>query len=68
VHPGIVPGLVVTDDVPAVRHAPLKKYQLLVVVPPVKSSLKVICARLSDAASEQSSIANATHPCLMFVI
>jgi hypothetical protein len=46
----------------------LKKYQLLVVVPPVKSSLKVICARLSDAASEQSSIANATHPCLMFVI
>ncbi len=36
------PGVAVDVDVPAVRQAPPKKYQLLVVLAPVKSSLKVV--------------------------
>src|SRR6202000_2924063 len=46
----MAPGFVTDVEVPAVRHAPLKKYQLLVLDAPVKSSLKVIaCAWLSLA-------------------
>ena len=64
----MMPGFVVDVDVPAVKHAPPKKYQLLVVLVPVKSSLKVTWARLAPAASVPSRMPRATQRCLAFII
>src|SRR6266853_4423172 len=43
---------------PAVRHAPLKKYQLFVVLVPVKSSLIPACASTVNGAPRATSAAN----------
>src|SRR5256884_164313 len=42
-------------EVPAVRHAPLKKYQLFVVLAPVKSSLTPACASTVNGAPKASA-------------
>jgi hypothetical protein len=60
-HDGTTPGLAELLLLPAVRQAPLKKYQLLVVTAPVKSSEKVVCARAPpDTVSATAASAIAT--------
>src|SRR5207248_11360261 len=59
VQPGIRPtepplGSTPVAD-PAVRHAPLKKYQLFVVLAPVKSSLTPACASTVNGAPKASA-------------
>src|SRR5579872_6324348 len=56
-HDGICPGLLLPLVDPAVRQAPLAKYQLLVVVAPVKSSATVFC---DSAAPDQAALNAAT--------
>src|ERR1700761_6044621 len=49
------PGFAAAVDVPAVKQAPLKKYQLLVLDAPVKSSLNVICCAQTVPAARLPS-------------
>src|SRR5579859_2757179 len=52
--------------VPAVRQAPLKKYQLLVVLAPVKSSLTIVCA-CAAKGSESAAAAASTRRMRRFI-
>src|SRR5256885_17018223 len=62
VHPGMRPAAAPIGSTPvtapAVRHAPLKKYQLFVVLAPVKSSLTPACASAVNGAPRATSAAN----------
>src|ERR1700733_353987 len=52
----------------AVRQAPRKKYQLLVVVVPVKSSEKVACASLLRALSSANTMIDPAIRYLVFIV
>src|SRR5437660_12827718 len=54
-------------EVPAVRHAPLKKYQLFVVLAPVKSSLIPACASTDKGAPRATSAANTVMKLLRLI-
>src|SRR5450432_2330548 len=64
----MLPGVDRDTELPAVRHAPPKKYQVFELEAPVKSSLNVICcAPLTLAASAPSKRTIATEKCLAFI-
>jgi hypothetical protein len=68
VQPGIRPGFPAGAAVPAVRHAPPKKYQAFALEAPVKSSLNVIGpALLGLAARAPSKKSSATEKYEVFI-
>jgi len=71
VQPGIWPAELAEGStptaVPAVRHAPLKKYQLPLVWPLVKSSLTVVCPGAASGSTRAATAAAATMKLLSFI-